>query len=336
MIDQRKRIFAVNLWLTDLALTTVSFFLAYRFRSLFELKGHTVMPVQTYFWHLAIILPTWALLLPVFSVYSEPTLPSLNQIGRLSKAIGFAWLLVAVLISFVNPDASNRIIVLSTLVIKYILLVSYRVVLMKGRIHGVLNIRNVAVVGNEKTADEFARTIERHDVWGLKLLGVFGRNEIRTLLEQGGVDELIIAIDRESLDEYTGIFLLCEALGVTARAVMNFFPHSIARMELGEFEGFPLLSFSTTPTNEGSTFARRILDILLATLTLTILVRPVMVPAALLLKLTSPPAPARSGSVRALAAPPVEHEARHDLPLANQWPQRSQLRGLDEARPHLH
>src|SRR2546426_6794599 len=147
MIDQRKRIFAVNLWLTDLTLTTASFFLAYRFRSLFDVKGHTVMPVQTYFWLLAIILPTWAVLLPLFSVYSEPTLPPLTQIGKLSKAIGFAWLLDAVLISFVSPDASNRIIVLSMLVISYVLLVSYRVVLMTVTKHSVLDVRHVAVVG---------------------------------------------------------------------------------------------------------------------------------------------------------------------------------------------
>src|SRR5437660_5322495 len=128
MIDQRKRIFAVNLWLTDLALTTASFFLAFRFRLLFELKGHTVMPVQVYFWLLAIILPTWAFLLPLFAVYSELTLPPLTQIGRLSKAIGFAWLLMAVLISFVYSDSSTRIILLLTLLINYILLVSYLVV----------------------------------------------------------------------------------------------------------------------------------------------------------------------------------------------------------------
>src|SRR2546425_7411955 len=130
MIGQRKRIFAVNLWLADLALTTASFFLAYRFRSLFELSGHIVMPIQTYFWHIAIILPTWALLLPLFSVYSEPTLPPLNQIGRLSKAIGFAWLVVAVFIFFLEPGAPNRIIVFFPLVIHYILFFFFRVVLV--------------------------------------------------------------------------------------------------------------------------------------------------------------------------------------------------------------
>ena len=75
MIDQRKRIFAVNIWLLDLTLTTASFFLAYGFRLPFELEGHTVMAVRVYVRLLAIILPIWAVLLPLFRVYSELTLP---------------------------------------------------------------------------------------------------------------------------------------------------------------------------------------------------------------------------------------------------------------------
>ena len=144
MIDQRKRIFAVNLWIFDLFLTTASFFFAYGFRSLFELQGHTLMPVPVYLWLLGIILPTWALSLPLFRVYSDLTLPPLTQIVRLSKAIGFAGLVAAAAISFISPDASNRLIVLFTWVIDYILLISYRVVLMKVTKHGALDVRHVA------------------------------------------------------------------------------------------------------------------------------------------------------------------------------------------------
>src|SRR5262249_33544836 len=275
MIDQRKRIFAVNLWIWDLLLTTASFFLAYSFRSLFELEGHTVMPVRVYLWLLAVIFPTWAILLPLFRVYSEPTLPPLTQSVRFSKAIGFAGLVMAAAISFVKPDTSNRFIVLLTLALDYIFLVSYRVVLMKVTRHGALEVRNVAVVGSGADAYDFARTVEDHRVWGLKLVGVYGRDEVRTLLEGGGVDELILVANRESLDEFTETFLLCEELGVTARVVLNFFPHSIARIELHEFGGFPLLSFSTTPTNEAVMFIRRILDIVLAGRILVI-IRPLM------------------------------------------------------------
>jgi exopolysaccharide biosynthesis polyprenyl glycosylphosphotransferase len=297
MISQRKRIFAVNLWICDLLLTTGSFFLAYGVRSsdfverilrlLFELEGHTVMPVEVYLWHLAILLPTWALLLPAFRVYSEPTLPPLTQIGRLTKAIAFAGLVMAAAISFVRPESSNRFLVLFTLGIDYFLLVSYRVVLMKVAKHSALDVRNVAVVGSGTAAYGFAQTIENHRIWGLKLAGVFGRHEVRALLEGGGVDELILVAERESLEEFTDIFLLCEELGVTARVVLNFFPHSIARIELEEFDGFPLLSFSTTPTNEALMFVRRILDLVLAGFMLLVVGPLLMLPTAILIKLTS-------------------------------------------------
>ena len=173
---------------------------------------------------------------------------------------------LAAAISFVKPDTSNRFIVVFTLVISYIFLVSYRVVLMNLTKHAALDIRHVAVIGSGTAAQEFARTIQSHHVWGLKLVGVFNRDEVRDLLEGGGVDELILVADREGLDEFTDTFLLCEELGVTARVVLNFFPHSTARMELHEFDGFPLLSFSTTPTNEVLLFVRRILDVALASL----------------------------------------------------------------------
>ena len=69
--------------------------------------------------------------------------------------------------------------------------------------------------------------------------------------------------------------------------VLNFFPHSIARIELHELEGFPLLSFSTTPTNEALLFIRRIMDIVL-TVILAPFMLAVMAAAALLIKVTSP------------------------------------------------
>ncbi len=58
-------------------------------------------------------------------------------------------------------------------------------------------------------------------------------------------------------------------------------------MELHQFEGFPLLSFSTTPTNEALLLIRRILDVALAAF-LLVVTFPVSLITALLIKLTSP------------------------------------------------
>ena len=147
MIDQRKRIFTATLWLVDLALTTASFFLAYRLRLMFELEGHTVMPVRVYLWLLATILPSWAIVLPALGVYSDLSLPLLHQIGRLIKAVGLAWLVAAVIQFFVGDDASNRAIFLLTLVINLALLIAYRVLLLRLKRRSALDIRHVAIIG---------------------------------------------------------------------------------------------------------------------------------------------------------------------------------------------
>jgi len=287
MIDQRKRIFAVNIWLMDLTLTAASFFLAYALRLQLDVEGHTVMAIRFYVWLLLIILPIWAILLPLFRVYSELTLPPLHQILRLTQAIAFAWLITASTLYFLKPDAPARLIVFFTLVLNYILLVSYRVVLLRLKKHSALDIRHVAVIGNGATALEFAKVVEEHRDWGFKLIGVFPQTEVRALLDSGGIDELIVVADRETLDDFNETFLLCEELGVTARVVLNFFPHSIARMQLHEFEGFPLLSFSTTPTNEALMFIRRVMDLIL-TLVLAVPALIIIGVSALLIKLTSP------------------------------------------------
>lgn len=290
MIDQRKKIFAVNCWIVDLLLTAVSFYSAYTFRRVIDLRGHTVMPVGTYLWLLAVILPTWAILLPLFRVYSDATLRPLDQILRLTKAIGFAWLVMATAVSLTNNDAetyaSSRGILLLTLIINYIVLVSFRVFMIRIKKKSGLDVRHVAVVGHGRQAEALARKIEEEGRWGFKLVGVFDRVAAHQLVQSGGIDELIIVADKGDLAEFTDIFLFCEQLGITTRVVLNFFPHSISRVELHQFDGLPLLSFSTAPTNEALLFIRRIMDIAVA-LMLGIPALFVILPCAILIKLTS-------------------------------------------------
>ena len=287
MIDQRKRIFAVSLWLLDLLLTMISFFLAYRLRLLFPIPGYTVMKVQIYLWLLAVILPTWAIILPLFQVYSEPAMRPLDQVLRLTKAIVFAWLVVTALVFLTDKDASSRLMFFFILGINYCLLISYRVLLLKLKKHSALDVRHVAVVGNGSAARDLAQRIEAHLDWGLKLLGVVTPKDVRALLEKGGVDELIIVADKDNLDDFSETFLLCEEMGVTTRVVLNFFPHSFSRMELLRFDGLPLLSFSTTPTNEVLMILKRIMDICVASM-VALVTLPVTVISAILIRLTSP------------------------------------------------
>ncbi len=286
MIQQRKRILAFILLLVDLSLTAGSFFLAYAVRNLFTLDGFTVMPVGIYIWLLWLMLPIWAILLPAFGVYSSRFLSPKDQFVQLTKAVGFAWVVMAAVLFFVGGESTSRLIAAFTLVINYAALVSYRILLFAFRQRSQTWSRHVVVIGEPESAEELVATIEAHREWGLRPVGVFPEAEAAEILERGGIDEAIFVVGRERLDSCEELFLLCEELGVTARVVLDLFPHTISRMELHELDGFPLLTFSPTPSDEVVLLMRRVMDVVFSGLLLLAAI-PIMAAAGLAIKLTS-------------------------------------------------
>ena len=93
-------------------------------------------------------------------------------------------------------------------------------------------------------------------------------------------------MDRGDLPKLEDIFLLCEEMGVKTRLVLDFFPHVLARVELEELQGTPLLTFSTTPTDDFALLIKRGVDVGLSILVVVVSAVPVLL-AALLIKLTS-------------------------------------------------
>ena len=91
------------------------------------------------------------------------------------------------------------------------------------------------------------------------------RDEVRAVLEGGGVDELILVADRESLERIHQILPAVRRTWCDGQSCFEFLSsfdraHGVA----SNSKAFPLLSFSTTPTNEALMFVRRILDVVLA------------------------------------------------------------------------
>ncbi|HEV8659641.1 MAG TPA: sugar transferase, partial [Thermoanaerobaculia bacterium] len=185
---------------------------------------------------------------------------------------------------------------------KILLRVLARYVRSKG-----LNYRTVLIVGTGRRALEVARMIVNHKYWGFKILGfvsdghrlpngwarfrIFGSvPDLKKILEQGRaepIDEIVFAVTRKKLDEMKQIFLMCEELGIRTRVAMNFFQNRVARIEVEELEGVPFLTFTTTPSNETQLAAKRMLDVAVSLLVLA-LTMPVLLVAALCIKVTSP------------------------------------------------
>ena len=318
MLKQKWRLIARIVYGVDLALTSIAFFAAFFIRDLLlPIFAPTqfptgLFPLREYLKIYPVVLIIWSVLLFSYhSYHSHRTVPLRREVFTVFRVVAVGNVLLATL-AFLLPlrQLSRAWFIifagLSALLLvleKIALRVMARYVRAKG-----LNYRTVLIVGTGRRAIDVASVVEEHKYWGYKILGfvsdghrlpngwgryrVYGTvPEIRSLLERGEfpeiVDEIVFAVTRKKLDEMKQIFLLCEELGIRARVAMNFFENRLARIEVEELEGIPFLTFTTTPSNETQLAAKRLLDVGVS-LGLLALSAPVIVLAAIAIKITSP------------------------------------------------
>ena len=164
----------------------------------------------------------------------------------------------------------------------------------------------VMVVGVGDAGRKLGRQIEDAHEYGVRLSGFLSDNgenggevelarrypvrplaKLPDLLREHVIDEIIFAVDSRRLAELEEIFLLCDEEGVKTRVAVDFFPHVNSQVYLERLGSSPLLTFSATPHDEIRLLVKRISDLLLAGAA-AVLLFPVMLLIALLIRLTSP------------------------------------------------
>ena len=161
------------------------------------------------------------------------------------------------------------------------------------------------VVGDGEKALAMARELEAAEHYGVRLLAlidcgnglgesqqlikrypVYPLGDLPRLLKEQVIDEVVFAVPSERLRELEGTFVLCDEHGVKTRLVADFFPHVHSRMYFDRFGTKPLLTFSTSPSDELRLLTKRVFDIVLATVSLVCLAIPMAV-LVVVVKLTS-------------------------------------------------
>src|SRR5437016_12189691 len=318
MLKEKARMIARVVYVADLALTTAAFFAAFFIRDLILPKiapgqfPTGLFPLHEYIKIYPVVLILWSVLLFSYhSYHSHRTVPLLREALTAIRVVFFGNAILATLAYLIPLRQLSRAWFILFGVLAALLLVLEKVVVRiiarYVRAKG-LNYRTILIVGTGRRAIEVARTVEGHKYWGYKILGfvsdghrlsngwarfrVYGSvPELRALLERGlqaePIDEIVFAVTRKKLDEMKQIFLYCEELGIRARVAMNFFQNRVARIEIEQLEGIPFLTFTTTPSDETQLAFKRLLDIAVSS-ALLLLATPVILFAALCIKLTSP------------------------------------------------
>jgi len=318
MLKQKALVIARIVFLVDLALTTVAFFAAFYIRDLLLPiidPSHFptgLYPVWEYLKIYPIVLVIWSVLLFTYDSYhSHRTIPLTREGLNTFRVVGVGTVLLATL-AYLIPlrQLSRSWFVLFAVGAATLLTaekIMLRVIARWVRSNG-LNYRTILIVGTGRRATEIARMVMEHKYWGYKILGfvsdghrlsngwaryrIFGTvPDLKRILETAEIaepiDEIVFAVTRKKLDEMKQIFLMCEELGIRTRVAMNIFQNRVARLELEELDGVPFLTFTTTPSNETHLALKRLLDIAVSTVMLGLAV-PVILLAALLIKITSP------------------------------------------------
>jgi exopolysaccharide biosynthesis polyprenyl glycosylphosphotransferase len=305
----RQRKARILFGLSDIILAALAFEAAYQTRAILHLEHLFFLTVEKKALVLGFTLFAWVLIGLWLEVYekldSGHPLVILRDSAR-QCAYGAIFL---VLFEYVLRLDLSRFFLLLFSVYAWVLLLLFR--LVAGRLVGIIRREFAAphyvmVVGTGERAIRLAEALEQSAEYGIRLRGFLAESpdapsqiELRSshhvrpirdlpaILQQHVVDEILFAVESESLADLEEVFLLCDEEGVRTRVAVDFFPHVNSTVSLDRFGATPLLTFSAAPYDEIRLLLKRGLDVLIAVAGLVVLA-PFMAAIAILVRLTSP------------------------------------------------
>jgi len=198
------------------------------------------------------------------------------------------------------------------------------------------------IVGTGDRAERFVTTVKSHFPWGLDIIGfvaegagghaerdVYGYRvlgsspDIETILHAHQVDEVIVCVSGKGLDQIRNVLECCDREGVQVRLYSDFFGETAKRVRVDHIYGLPIISFVTTPQGEFRLYLKRLLDILVSGAAL-VLLSPLLLAIAVLIKLTSPGPVFYRWNVIGLNKKPF-----------SSWKFRTMVPGADDLKPRL-
>lgn len=255
-------------------------------------------------------LVIWNLLFNVFGLYGSKRLESRwGEIWDITRATTIGTVVIAVFGLAFRIWVVNRVFL-----VLFWLLTTTSVILSRTVIRGALayarrhgrNTRNMLIIGTNQRALELVDRIQRRPELGYRILGFADENwsgieearkrglplvadleALPAYMRRNVVDEVILALPIRSFHTYASqIAATCEQQGIIVRFLPNIFDLKEARHRADEFDGDAIISHDTTITDAWGLAVKRTIDIVVSLIAIIIL-SPVMLLSALMVKLTS-------------------------------------------------
>jgi exopolysaccharide biosynthesis polyprenyl glycosylphosphotransferase len=306
----RQRKARVLFALSDIVLAAIAFEAAYQSRAVLHLERLFFLTVPEKALVLGFSLLAWVTIGLWLEIYEKLDSGHPRVILRDSARQCAYGAICLVLFEYLLRLDLSRFFVGLFACYAFVLLLVFR--LTAGRLVGVIRREFAAphyvmVVGTGERARRMGAALERSADYGVRLRGFLDErveapetevalgslyrvrpiSDLPSILRQHVVDEIVFAVESESLAALEEWFLLCDEEGVRTRIAVDFFPHVNSTVSLDRFGTTPMLTFSAAPYDEIRLLVKRVIDVALAAAGLIVLA-PFMGAIAVLIRITSP------------------------------------------------
>jgi exopolysaccharide biosynthesis polyprenyl glycosylphosphotransferase len=306
----RQRKARVLFGLSDIILISLAFESAYQTRVLLHLERNFYLNAELKTLVLGSSLLAWVVVGRWLDIYEKLDSAHPQVVLRdAARQCAYGALFLVVFQYVFRLDLSRPFLLLFA-VYAWIFLLLFR--LTAGRLVGFVRREfagphYVMVVGTGERARRLAEALERSVDYGIRLRGFLTEQphsrsgeilleesypvrpitDLRSILRQHVIDEIIFAVGTESLCDLEEYFLLCDEEGVRTRIAVDFFPHVNSTVSLERFGSTPLLTFSAAPYDEILLLIKRLNDMVLGAAGLLVLA-PFMLLIGIVIRTTSP------------------------------------------------
>jgi len=298
-------LFSITLILSDLLMSALAFALAYRLRLLTPHEG--ILPFSNYVGMMIVHVLSIVTVFFINKAYHQRHPEShLDEFYSVSGNVLMGTVTAIALISFLFKNQLDypRLMMVYALTLTIILVTLGRII--HARLQWILTARGVGrkkvlLVGGGEVGRMILQKIRHSPRLGYEVVGfvngeeggevmgvpVLGQAEdLPALIEDQGIEEVIIGLPEASHEEILDIISLCERERVGIKVFPDVFQIMASEVSIGDLGGLPLLTMRDVALRGWRLTVKRIMDVVISAAAL-VLLSPLMLFTAVLIKLDS-------------------------------------------------
>lgn len=285
--------FTLLLLPVDILMVLLAFILAYKFRLSFEFVPVIyVEPFPNYFHLILWTMPVWTLIFAMNGLYSTERRGVAREFGKIVVSVSAAIALLTVGIFLTRTFFFSRLIIAISWILAIILVLFGRYLILF--IQRLLyrwgyGVHRVIVIGHNGGTKSLAHQLNENKNLGYKIIKLIDRDGISKIAEivrRNPADEILVADVEMDQREIEQVANFCHQNNLGFKMIPNLFLVQSSHTNIQTLAGVPVLEFKRTPLDGWGRIIKRFFDILWSIIFIIIL-SPIMLIIALLVKLTS-------------------------------------------------